>query len=112
MRISTREHQGVTILELKGKITIGGGDLALRQAMQEALAAGSISILVNLKKASAIDSSGMGELMAAFTSITNRGGSLKLLHLPSRIQDVLGITQLITVFEVFDDEEEAVASFN
>ena len=59
-----------------------------------------------------IDSSGMGELISAYTSVTNRGGKLKLLNLPTSIQDVLGITQLITVFDVFDDEEEALASFS
>ena len=111
MKLTARQREGISIIEPKGKITIGKGDIALRDAVQEALKAGSNNILINLKKATRIDSSGMGELICAYTSVTNRGGKLKLLNLPANIQDVLGITQLITVFEVFDDEEEALASY-
>ena len=111
MKITARQREGISIIEPKGKITIGKGDVALRDAVQEALNAGSHNILINLKKATRIDSSGMGELISAYTSVTNRGGKLKLLNLPTSIQDVLGITQLITVFDVFDDEEEALASY-
>ena len=111
MKIPARHRQGITILEPKGKITIGVGDVALREAVHEALEAGSTKILINLKDVSTIDSSGIGELVSAYTSVTNRGGALRLLHLPAKVQDILQITQLVTVFEVLDDEEEAVASF-
>lgn len=111
MKIPARHNQGVTILEPRGKITIGVGDVALRKAVQEAMDAGSQKILVNLKDVSTIDSSGIGELVSAYTSVTNREGRLALLHLPPKVQDILQITQLVTVFDVFDDEAEAVASF-
>lgn len=111
MKVNVRQREGVTILDLKGKITIGVGDVALRESIQQALAAGATKILVNLDDVSTIDSSGVGELVSAYTTVTNRGGKLKLLHLPPKVADILQITQLITVFEVFDDEDEAVASF-
>jgi len=111
MKVTQRQRDGVTILDLKGKITIGAGDLALRNAVLEALDGGATKILLNLADVSTIDSSGIGELVSAFTTVTNRGGKLKLLNLPSKVSDVLQITQLITVFDVFDDEGTAVASF-
>ncbi|MCB1033233.1 MAG: STAS domain-containing protein [Acidobacteria bacterium] len=111
MKINARHREGVTILEPKGKITIGVGDVKLREAVNQAIDAGGRNLLLNMGDVSLIDSSGVGELVSSFTTVTNRGGKLKLLNLPSRVADVLQITQLITVFEVFDDEEEAVASF-
>jgi anti-sigma B factor antagonist len=111
MKVDIRQSEGVTILDLKGKITIGVGDVALAQAVQEAMKAGAEQLLVNLKGVSTIDSSGIGELMHAYTTVKNRGGELKLLHLPPKVADILQITQLITVFEVYDDEAEAVRSF-
>jgi anti-sigma B factor antagonist len=111
MKVNVRQREGVTILDLKGKITIGVGDVALREAIHEALDAGATKILVNMADVSTIDSSGVGELVSAYTTATNRGGRLKLINLPSKVADILQITQLITVFEVFDDEDEAVASF-
>lgn len=111
MNITSRQREGVTILEPKGKITIGIGDVALRNAVQEAVAAGSKNILIDLSGVTTIDSSGIGELVATYTTVTNRGGKLKLLHLPPKVQDIMQVTQLITVFEVFDDEDEAIASF-
>jgi anti-sigma B factor antagonist len=111
MKVTQRQRDGVTILDLKGKITIGSGDLALRNAVQEALNGGATKILVNLAEVSTIDSSGIGELVSAFTTVTNRGGKLKLENLPSKVNDVLQITQLITVFDVYDNEDEAVKSF-
>lgn len=112
MKITARHNLGVTILEPRGKITIGVGDVALREAVQEALDAGSKKILVNLKDVSTIDSSGIGELVSAYTSVTNRGGKLALLNLPPKVQDILQITQLVTVFDVFEEEAEAIASFD
>lgn len=111
MRITERKADGVTILELKGKITIGVGDVALRQAVAEVLEAGGLNILLNMKSVTTMDSSGIGELVSTYTTVTNRGGKLKLLHLPPKVSDILQITQLITVFEVHDDEAEAIASF-
>lgn len=111
MKIQSRQREGVTILEPKGKITIGVGDVALRDAVQEAVGAGSRKILIDLSGVTTMDSSGIGELVSTYTTVTNRGGKLKLLHLPPKIQDIMQVTQLITVFEVFDDEDEAVRSF-
>lgn len=111
MKVSARHVEGVTILEPKGKITIGVGDVALREAVHEALEAGARNILIDLGGVSTIDSSGIGELVSAYTTVTNRGGKLKLVRLPDKIADILSITQLITVFEVFEDESEALASF-
>ena len=111
MRVNVRQREGVTILDLKGKITIGVGDVALRDAIHEALSAGATKILVNLQDVSTIDSSGVGELVSSYTTVTNRGGKLKLLNLPPKVADILQITQLITVFDVFEDEDEALRSF-
>jgi anti-sigma B factor antagonist len=112
MKITARMRQGVTVLEPKGKITIGEGDVALREAVHEAMDAGAKHMLINLQDTTTIDSSGIGELVAAYTTVTNRGGNLKLLKLPPKVHDILQITQLVTVFEVFDDEDEAIASFD
>lgn len=111
MKIDVRQKSGVTILAPKGKITIGVGDVALRDAVHEALDAGGKNLLIDLAGVSTVDSSGVGELVSSYTTVTNRGGKLKLVNLPPKVSDILQITQLITVFEVFDDEEEAVASF-
>lgn len=111
MKIDVRHEQGVTILAPKGKITIGIGDVALRDAVVEALEAGARKILFDLAGVTTMDSSGIGELVSAYTTVTNRGGKLKLINLPPKVSDILQITQLITVFEVFDNEQEALASF-
>ena len=112
MKIPVRSRDGVTILQPAGKITIGIGDIAFRDAVDEALAAGSMSLLVDFQKASRMDSSGMAELVAAYKKVTDSGGQIKLLRLPSNIRDVLTITQIARVFEIFEDEDEAIASFN
>ena len=111
MKIEARHDRGVTILEPKGKITIGVGDVALREAVGEAMEAGARNVLVNLGGVTTIDSSGIGELVSAYTTVTNRGGKLKLVNLPPKVTDILQITQLISVFEVFDAVDEALASF-
>ncbi len=111
MKINVRERGGVTILDLSGKITIGAGDVALRDAVHERLNAGAKNILLNMAGVTTLDSSGVGELVSAYTTVRNRGGVLKLLGLPPKVQDILMITQLITVFEVHDNEDEAIASF-
>ncbi|MFF8565838.1 STAS domain-containing protein [Streptomyces albidoflavus] len=101
----------VTILGLAGKITINGGDVELRSAVNGQLDAGVRKILLDLGEVTTVDSSGVGELVSLYTRISNRDGRLKLLNLPPKVRDILAITQLITVFEVFDDEDEAVKSF-
>lgn len=111
MKIEVQHHQGVTVLSPKGRITIGVGDVLLREAIQEALAAGSLNILINMEAVTTIDSSGIGELVSGYTTVTNRGGKLKLCNLPPKVLDILQVTQLITVFEVFDTEQEALDSF-
>lgn len=112
MTIPVRNRGGVTILEPQGKITIGAGDIELRNAVNEALAAGSDKLLVDFSKVTRMDSSGMAELVAAYKRISEAGGQIKLLHLPSNIRDVLGITQIARVFDIFEDEQEAVQSFS
>ena len=97
MKITKREKNGVTILEVEGKVTIGKGDVALRDAVHEAVGGGAGKILIDLGRVQTIDSSGVGELVSAFTTVRNRGGRLKLLNLPSKVNDILQITQLITV---------------
>ncbi|HEX4953169.1 MAG TPA: STAS domain-containing protein [Thermoanaerobaculia bacterium] len=111
MKYSDRQIGDVTVLDIKGKITIGLGDIALRDAVMGALNLGATKLLINLKEVTTIDSSGVGELVSAYTTVTNRGGKLKLCNLPAKVSDILQITQLITVFEVYDGEAEALASF-
>jgi anti-sigma B factor antagonist len=111
MKVSVRERDGVKILDLKGKITIGAGDLELRNAVHQVVDEGAKNILVNLSEVTTIDSSGVGELVSSYTTARNRGAQIKLVNLPPKVQDVLTITQLITVFDVYEGEDEAIASF-
>lgn len=112
MDIKTRQSGDVTILDLRGKIVIGQGDEQLRAAVMDALASGNTKLLLNMGSVTTIDSSGVGELIGSYTTVSNRGGKLKLLNLPSKVQDILLITQLITVFDTYDNEQEAVDSFS
>jgi anti-sigma B factor antagonist len=111
MKCSQREVGGVTILEPKGKITIGAGDVALRAVLEETISGDKSKILLDLKGVKKMDSSGLGELIAAHNSVTEAGGAIKLMNLPPKLHGVLGITQIVSVFDVFDDEREALASF-
>ena len=111
MKANVRDSGNVSIIELKGMITIGSGDIQLRDTISRLLDVGKKEILINLKDVTSIDSSGIGELVGCYTSVTNKGGKLKLLHLPPKINDVLTVTQLITVFDVYESESEALASF-
>ena len=111
MKINVRQSDGVTIIQVKGKVTIGEGDVALRQAVHDVLDSGAKNVLVDLAEVTTIDSSGVGELVSSYTTVTNRGGKLKLLNLPAKVSDILQITQLITVFEIFDNEQTAIATF-
>ncbi|MEU3836366.1 STAS domain-containing protein [Streptomyces microflavus] len=110
-QVNRRTVGDVSIVALTGKITIGVGDVVLRGAVQDELDNGSTKILLDLGSVTTIDSSGIGELVSAYTRATNRGAKLKLVNLPPKIHDILAITQLITVFDVYDTEDEAVKSF-
>lgn len=112
MPINERQRNGVTILDLKGKLTIGPAEEALRDSVQKALQEGAKKVLINMKDLSTIDSSGVGELVSSYTHAMNRGASLRLCNLPAKITDILTITQLITVFDVYDSEDEAIAAFS
>ncbi len=112
MKISTRQVDGVTILDLSGRITLGEGSVQLRDAVRELLSKGQKNILLNLAQVNYIDSSGIGELVSAFTTVRNQGGELKLLKLTKKVHDLLQITKLYTVFDIKDDEAEAIASFS
>ena len=111
MKSQIRNVDDIRIIEISGKITIGSGDVKIRELISEALDEGKAKILLNLSGVSAIDSSGIGEMVACYTTVTKRGGQLKLLKLSPKINDILQVTQLITVFDVYDTEEEAIASF-
>jgi anti-sigma B factor antagonist len=111
MKTKVRDVSGVRVLDLEGKITIGSGDVELRQNIEDAIAAGRTSILLNLHGVTHIDSSGIGEMVGCFTTVARKGGKMKLLNLTQKINDILQVTQLITVFDVFDNEKEALSSF-
>ena len=111
LAIASREVDGVTVLDLSGRITLGEGSSALRDLMRDMVGKGQKKILLNLGEVSYIDSSGIGELVSGFTTVTNSGGQLKLLNLNKRVKDLLQITKLYTVFDVHEDEASAVRSF-
>jgi anti-sigma B factor antagonist len=111
MKASTRQVDGITIVDLSGRITLGEGSVVLRDTIKDLLSKGQKKILLNLGDVSYIDSSGIGELVSAFTSVRNQGGELKLLHLTKKVHDLLQITKLYTVFDVKDDEAGAIAAF-
>lgn len=111
MKIETRVVGDVTILDCSGKITLGEGTQAVRNAVRDLLKSGSKKIILNLGDVNYIDSSGIGELVSSFTTVTNQGGKLKLLNLTKKIQELLAITKLLTVFQVYDNEKAALASF-
>ena len=112
MKIETRTVGDVQILDCSGKITLGEGTMAVRNAVREALKNGNKKIVLNLGDVNYIDSSGIGELVSSFTTVTNQGGQLKLLNLTKKIQELLAITKLLTVFQVYDNEQTAIGSFS
>ena len=112
MEIVERTVSDVTVLDLKGKMTLGEGDELLKDKINSLLAAGKKKLLLNLEGVPYIDSAGLGEVVRTYTTVSRQGGSLKLLNLTKRINDLLSITKLLTVFEVFDDEATALASFS
>ena len=111
LNISERQAGDVTILDMSGKVTIGEGSVAHRNTIRRLLGEGKKGILLNLANVSYVDSSGIGELVSSFTAVNKESGKLKLLSLTQKIQDLLAITKLLTVFDTFDDEGEAIASY-
>lgn len=111
LKMSNREVNGVIIIDLSGQLTMGEACAAIRDEVRDQTGQGFKKILLNLANISYIDSAGLGELTAAFTSVRNRGGELKLLNLTKRVHDLMQITKLYTVFDVHDDEKKAIASF-
>ena len=109
--IQLRELSGVAILDMSGRITLGDGSVVLRETVREQIASGKKALIINLGEVTYMDSSGLGELISAFTTAKNRGATLKLLNLTKRIRDLMEITKLYTVFDIYDDEASAIASF-
>jgi anti-sigma B factor antagonist len=107
----TRQIGNVTILDLNGKITLGDSSGILRDELNALLAMGRKSIIINMANVSYVDSAGLGELVGKYTTATNNGGSIKLLHLQGKMKDLLQITKLHTIFPIFENEDEAVKSF-
>lgn len=111
VKLTTRQVGDVTVIDAAGRITLGEGASAFRDIIRDLAAKGDKKLLLNLSEVSYIDSSGIGELVSGFTTVTNHGGSLKLVGLSKRVKDLLQITKLYTVFETFEDEAQAVRSF-
>src|SRR6478609_4837488 len=111
MKASNRQINGVTVVDMSGRITLGEGSVVLRESIRDLVAKGQKKILLNLGDVTYIDSSGIGELVSAFTTVRNQGGELKLLNLTKKVHDLLQITKLYTVFDVKDDEAAAIKAF-
>ena len=112
LNITERQAGDITILDLGGKVTLGESCAALRATVRRLLSEGKKKILLNLAQVGVIDSSGIGELVSGFAAVAREGGTLKLLNLTEKIKDVLAITKLLTVFDVYDNENEALSSFS
>ena len=111
LSIASREIDGVTVLDLSGRITLGEGSVQLRDAVRDLIAKGQKNILLNLGDVNYIDSSGLGELVSAYTTAKNQGAAVKLLSLTKKVQDLLQLTKLYTVFDIYDDEAAGIGSF-
>jgi anti-sigma B factor antagonist len=111
VKLNSRQVGDVAVIDVAGRITLGEGSSALRDSIRELVSKGQKKILLNLAEVSYIDSSGIGELVSGFTTVTNSGGQLKLLNLTKRVKDLLQITKLYTVFDVHDEESAAIRSF-
>lgn len=112
VKLTTRQVGDVTVVDATGRITLGDGATTFRDTIRDLATSGQKKLLLNLADVSYIDSSGIGELVSGFTTVSNQGGQVKLLNLTKRVKDLLQITKLYTVFEVFDDEAAAVRSFS
>jgi anti-sigma B factor antagonist len=111
VKLNTRQVGDVSVVDVAGRITLGEGSSALRDTLRDMVTKNHKKILLNLGEVSYIDSSGIGELVSGFTSVTNSGGQLKLLGLSKRVKDLLQITKLYTVFDVHEEESSAIRSF-
>jgi len=111
LTITSREVDGVTVLDLNGRITLGEGSVQLREAIRDLISKGSKTILLNMGDVNYIDSSGLGELVSAYTTAKNQGSQVKLLSLTKKVKDVLQLTKLYTVFDIYDDEASAIGSY-
>ena len=113
MHISERTVGDVVIVDVSGKVTLGdGGDVVLKDKMQSLVQQGRKKVLLNLADVSYVDSAGLGEIVQSYATVMKNGGALKLLNVTKRLKDLLSITKLLTVFECFDSEAEAVTSFS
>lgn len=110
-KATPREASGITIVDVSGRITLGEGSAMLREMIRDLLGKGQKKIVLNLADVNYIDSSGIGELVSGFTTVRNQGGELKLLSLTKKVHDLLQITKLFTVFEVYNDEHSVLGSF-
>ena len=108
--VKTRKVESVSIVDINGKLTIGEPVLLLRETLRTLVNGGDNRIILNLAEVSYIDSSGLGELVSSYTTIRNKSGDVKLLKLTSKTKDLLQMTKLLTVFDVYDDESKAIAS--
>jgi anti-sigma B factor antagonist len=111
LKIASREVAGVSILDLSGRITLGEGSVQLREAIRGLIGKGKKHILLNLGEVNYIDSSGLGELVSAYTTAKNQQADVKLLNLTKKVHDLLQLTKLVTVFDIKNDEASAIASF-
>jgi anti-sigma B factor antagonist len=111
MQIAERAVSDIVILDVKGRITLGDGDELLKDKVNSLVSGGKKKILLNLAEVPYVDSAGLGEIVRTYTTVSRQGGSLKLLNLTKRISDLLAITKLLTVFETFDSEDDAIKSF-
>jgi anti-sigma B factor antagonist len=111
MEISERNDGKVTVLNLSGKVTLGEGDMLLKDKLHSLLNQGRKDVLLNLAQVSYVDSAGLGAIVSAYTTMTREGGSLKLANVTKKLQDLLSITKLLTVFDTFDSEDEALRSY-
>lgn len=112
MQIDERTVGDVLVLDIKGRITLGEGDELLKDKVNSLLNQGNRKIVLNLAEVPYVDSAGLGEIVRTYTTVSRQGGSLKLLNLTKRITDLLAITKLLTVFEVYESETDAVQSFS
>jgi anti-sigma B factor antagonist len=110
-KIGMRQVEGTTVLEVSGRITLGEGGVTLRDSIQDALKSGATKLIVDMGGVNYMDSSGVGELTAAYTSARNKGCEVKLLHLTKRIDDLMQITKLATIFDIYSNEQQALSSF-
>ncbi len=111
MKATIRQVDSVTVVDISGRITLGEGCAQLRELIRDQLSKGNKRVLINLADVTYIDSSGIGELVSAYTAVSNQGGQLKLLNLTKKVHDLLQITKLYTVFDVHNDEAKAIGSF-